>query len=71
MVCGAVSVAKFTRPDGCTQAVHKYVSTLAIGAQTVRGDRVMYLIHCLKKKNIFGTDAAVRFVRIHSSRLLI
>jgi len=64
------SVAKFTRPDGCTQAVHKYVSTLAIGAQTVRGDRVMYLIRCLKKNIDSGTDAAVKNMRIHSSRLL-
>jgi len=66
----SASVAKFTRPDGCTQAVRKLVNTLVIGAKIFCGSQVMYLIHCLKKKNIFGTDAAFRFMRIHSSRLL-
>jgi hypothetical protein len=65
-----VSVAKFTRPDGCTQAVRKPIRTLAIGAQIVRGDRVVYLIHCSKRKNNFGTDAAVKNMRIHTPRLL-
>jgi hypothetical protein len=65
-----VSVAKFTRPDGCTQAVRKHVSTLVIGAQTFSGNLVRYLIHCSKRKNNFGTDAAVKNMRIHSPRLL-
>ena len=64
------SVAKFTRPDGCTQAVRKFIRAHAIGAQIVRGDRVMYLIRCLKKNIDSGTDAAVKNMRIHSSRLL-
>jgi len=65
-----VSVAKFTRPDGCTQAVRKLIRTHAIGAQAFSGNLVRYLIHCSKRKNNFGTDAAVKNMRIHSSRLL-
>jgi len=72
-----VSVTKFIRPrrfpiqqSGRTQAVRQAGSMLAIGAQVFCGNDGDSLTQCLITISIFGTQPAVKPMRIYSSRFL-